>query len=72
MPSEPLLKHKNKDNTQTTHQAKQAHITSSILHVLFFNNGDHPKGKLWMMKGHRIFKPGEIRIFFKKIRKQKP
>jgi hypothetical protein len=30
----PPSKSENKDNTQTTHQAKQAHITSSILHVL--------------------------------------
>jgi hypothetical protein len=29
-----LSKHENKDNTQATHQAKQAHITSSVLHVL--------------------------------------
>jgi hypothetical protein len=28
-------------------------------------------GRLWMMKGHRIFEPGEIRIFFKKNKKIK-
>jgi hypothetical protein len=28
-------------------------------------------GRLWMMKGHRIFEPGEIRIF-KKNKKTKP
>jgi hypothetical protein len=35
--------------------------------MCFFNNDGHPKGRLWMMKGHRIFEPGGIKKTFSKI-----
>jgi hypothetical protein len=59
------LKHDNKDNTQATHQAKQAHITSSVLHMLL-QQWWSPKGRVWMMKGHRTFEQGKIRKLLEK------
>ena len=38
-------KHKNRDDTQATHQTRQAHNTSSILYV-FLPYGGHPKGRV--------------------------
>jgi hypothetical protein len=60
--------------TKTTHKQyiKQNKNTSHHrYYTYFFNIGGYPMGRLWMMKGHRIFEPGEIRIS-KKTRKQKP
>jgi hypothetical protein len=59
-PSGPPSKHENKDITQATHQAKQVY-TNHRYYTCLFNNGGHPMGRLWMMKGHRTFEQGEIR-----------
>jgi hypothetical protein len=54
IPIGPPSKHKNSDDTQATHQTRQAHNTSSTLYV-FLQYGGHPKGRLEMIKDNRTF-----------------
>jgi hypothetical protein len=52
--------------TRTTHKQhikQNKHTSHHRYYTYFFNNGGHPKGRLWMMKGYQIFEQGGIRIF---------
>jgi hypothetical protein len=51
--------------THKQHIKYNKHTSHHRYYTCFFNNGGHPKGKVWMTKGHRIFEPGEIKIFLK-------
>jgi hypothetical protein len=59
-----LPSHFQNTRTRTTHKQhikQNKHTSHYRYYTCFFNNGGHPKGRLWMMKGHRIFEPGGIR-----------
>jgi hypothetical protein len=47
--------------TQKQHIKQNKHTSHRRYYTYFFNNGGHPKGRLWMMKGYRIFEQGGIR-----------
>jgi hypothetical protein len=59
-----LLGHLQNTRTWTTHKQhikQNKHTSHNRYYTCFFNNGGHPEGRLWMMKGHRTFEKGEIR-----------
>jgi hypothetical protein len=57
---------KTREQGQHTSNTSSKTSTHHIIDTYFFNNGGHPKGRLWMMKDHRTLEQDEIRKLLEK------